>query len=171
MIDQAELDAYIQSNGPWLFHGTDPENLPMVLEQGIRPGSELGRSNTVGFHCTRPGHVYLSHLEHCRRLQEAGDLGKGTIRVDLRELDPTRIDPDEDMVQIAWHSGDAWIASIPPFKDPGWEAGPKGENTLAYWAEHTPGFDSPAVTARSLDRGRISYLGTVPPASLAEITL
>jgi hypothetical protein len=138
-----------------------------ILEDGIRPGSELGRWNTARtFHRTRPGHVYLATLEHCRRLQASLDLGAGTVRVDLRRLDPSRIDPDEDLVQHAWHRGERWVDSDPPLLGPDWKQGPHGERTLAHWAETTPGFDTRTVTAGSLAGGRISYRGTVPPNAL-----
>jgi hypothetical protein len=76
------------------------------------------------------------------------------------------MDPDEDLVQHAWHRGERWVDSDPPLLGPDWKEGPQGEGTLAHWAETTPGFDAPSVTARSLMGGRISYRGTVPPDAL-----
>ena len=168
VLSSADLRAHVEVHGPWFFHATPTEDLASILEDGIRPGSELDRSNAPHpFHQTRPGHVYLSTLEHCRQLQAAGDLGAGTIRVDVRRLDPNRIDPDEDLVQHAWHfRGERWIDSDPPLLGPDWEKGPHGEGTLAHWAETTSDFDAPNVTARSLAEGRISYRGTVPVRAL-----
>jgi hypothetical protein len=39
--------------------------------------------------------------------------------VDLHALDPTRINPDEDMVQQAWQFRDErWVSIDPPLLDP-----------------------------------------------------
>ncbi len=43
-------------------------------------------------------------------------------------------------------------------------AGQDGD--LAQWADTTPGFDAPRVTARSLAAGRIAYRGTIPPEAI-----
>jgi hypothetical protein len=127
----ADLLVHVKVHDPWFFHATANEDLASIVEDGIRPGSELGRSNAPRtFHRTRPGHVYLATLEHCRRLQTARDLGAGTVRVDVRRLDPFRIDPDEDLVQQAWHRGERWVDSNPPLMGPDCEEGPHGEGTL-----------------------------------------
>jgi hypothetical protein len=167
-IDYDDLGQWIARNGPWLYHAAFEHDLPVILREGIRAGSELGRDNAPKpFHRTRPGHVYLCRLDHLERLQSGGDLPSAALRVDVRQLDPELIDPDEDCVQHArLFDGERWVSVEPPIWDPGWQEGPNGEGTLAYWAEHTPGFDAPDVTARSLERGRISYRGTVPPEAL-----
>lgn len=168
MIEFVDLQGYLERHCPWLFHGTAVANLASIAERGIQPGSRLGRSNAKqAFHRTRRGHVYLSQLEHCRRLQAAGDIDPGTVRVDLRLLDPQLIDPDEDMVQHArWFDNERWVSIDPPLFGPNWSAGPNGEGTLDHWAETTPGFDAPEVTTRSLQRGRISYCGVVPASAV-----
>jgi hypothetical protein len=72
VLASVDLNAHVKSHGPWLFHATSAETLTNIFETGIRPGSELSRSNApLPFHRTRPGHVYLSTLAHCRRLQDA----------------------------------------------------------------------------------------------------
>jgi hypothetical protein len=65
--------------------------------------------------------------------------------VDLHALDPTRINPDEDMVQQAWHFRDErWVSIDPALLDPATlQEQPGGERPLSYWAETTPGSDSP----------------------------
>ena len=170
MIDPGDVDAYMAAHGPWLYHATDPDSVATVLEQGLRPGSELGRHNARGFHRTRPGHVYISTLADCHRLQDKRELGKGTIRIEVGELDPRLIDPDENLVQLFyWGWGfekDEWVGVAPPVKDPGWVEGPNGEGTLWHWAETTPGFDAPEVTAKSLLNGQVSHRGTVPAHAL-----
>lgn len=172
MIDPSHLHDHIENHRPWLFHATRIEDIESILKQGIRPGSELDRHNSEGFHRTRRGHVYMSKLDHCRRLQDASELPEGTIRVDLRKLDPCRIDPDEDMVQHAYlgigMEAEQWVDIAPPEKGDRWKEGPNGEGTLWYWAEHTRDFDAPDVTAKSLAHGRVSYCGTVPPEALSD---
>jgi hypothetical protein len=174
MIHSADLQAHIEDQGPWLFHATRTENVPSILEHGIQPGSELGRSNADGFHRTRSGHVYLWTLEHCCAKQRAGNVGEATIQVDLSQLDPSLIDPDEDVVQQAYFPpinsdrlSELWVAEAPPERILDWVQAPNGENTLWYWAENTPGFDAPEVTIKSLARGRISYRGTVPSGAIS----
>jgi hypothetical protein len=50
------------------------------------------------------------------------------------------------------------VSIDPPLLDPATsQEKPGGERTLSYWAETTPGSDSPGVTARSLEAGRIAY--------------
>jgi hypothetical protein len=167
MIQSVDLEAHIEAHGPWLFHATSLEVLGAILVEGLRPGSEVGRSNAEGFHRTRPGHVYLSELSQIRGLQLAGDLPGELIGADLSRLNPGRIDPDEDMVQHAWlFEGERWVSAEPPIFETGWEEGPNGEGTLAYWAETTLGFDAPDVTKRSLTRGRVSYRGVIGPEAL-----
>jgi hypothetical protein len=42
---------------------------------------------------------------------------------------------------------------------------------LAEWADTAQGFDAPEVTAKSLNAGRISYRGTIPPDALKVVTM
>jgi hypothetical protein len=86
--------------------------------------------------------------------------------VDLHALDPTRINPDEDMVQQAWHFRDErWVSIDPPLLDPAtWQEKPGGERTLSYWADTTPGL--PHDPSRRADRLR----GTIRPEALEEVS-
>jgi hypothetical protein len=158
----------IRLSAAHVYHATPAANVEAILREGLKPGSEVGRSQSGdGFHRTRPGHVYLSTAERLEPVRH--EIGDATLRVDLRLLDPERVDSDEDMVPQAWLFDDEEWVGQPPFKDPGWKEGPGGEGTLAHWAETTPGFDAPEVAAKSLARGRIAYSGTIPPEALAAI--
>lgn len=95
------------------------------------------------------------------------------LGIDLRLLEPQRFDPDEDMVQASFlGSGPPWIDEDhpPPMRvvADGIEAAGQ-DGSLARWADETPGFDAPAVTARSLERGRVAYHGIIPPEAIQEI--
>jgi hypothetical protein len=92
--------------------------------------------------------------------------------VDLHALDPTRINPDEDMVQQAWHFRDErWVSIDPALLDPATlQEQPGGERPLSYWAETTPGSDSPGG-CRTIPRGGADRLrGTIRPEALEEVS-
>ena len=162
MLERTELDSYIKANGHWLYHATAEESLAEVEELGIQPGSDLDHPNERDpLWRRRPGRIYLSTLEVCHGRQRDGQLPWGIARVDLAQLDPDLIGPDEDLVQRAWHAGGPWIDARPPLSERA-----NADGTLADWAETTPGFDSSEVTAKSLWGGSISYAGAVPAAAV-----
>jgi hypothetical protein len=96
MLTREALQAHIAAGQPFLFHVTSAENVEAIKREGLRPGSELGKSTRDDFFRTRPGHVYL-----IRQLDlpivEVGPKPR-VFRIDLDQLDPDLIDPDEDMV-------------------------------------------------------------------------
>jgi hypothetical protein len=163
MLTREALQAHIAAGQPFLFHVTSAENVEAIKREGLRPGSELGKSTRDDFFRTRPGHVYL-----IRQLDlpivEVGPKPR-VFRIDLDQLDPDLIDPDEDMVSEKF-------SDAVPEKAPRRECDernnelPGQEGKLAAWAESVPGFDSPELAERSLEHGRISYGGTIPPSAL-----
>ena len=164
ILDKTELDSYIKANGRWLYHATAEESLAGIEDSGIEPGSDAGRSSERRvFWRPRSGRIYLSTLGVCHRRQRAGDLPWGIARVNLAQLDPDRIGPDEDLVQMAWNAGEPWVDMPPPNERA------SADGTLAEWAETTPGFDSSEVTAKSLWGGGISYAGAVPAAAVQAV--
>lgn len=157
ILDRTELGSYVKSNGRWLYHATAEASLAEIADSGIKPDGDVGSSNEPhSFWRPRSGRIYLSTLAVCHHRQRAGNLPPGTVRVDLSQLDPDRIGPDEDLVQMAWHAGEPWVDARPPNERA------KADGTLADWAETTPGFDSSEVTAKSLWGGSISYADAVP---------
>ena len=165
ILDKTELDSYIKTNGRWLYHATAEESLAGIEESGIKPGSDVGRSNEHdGVWRPRSGRIYLSTLAVCHRRQRDGDLPLGTARIDLTQLDPDRIGADEDLVQRAWHAGEPWLDAPPPLKQVA-----SADGTLAEWAETTPGFDGSEVTSKSLWGGGISYTDAVPAAAVQAV--
>ena len=154
---------------PYLFHVTPAQFLDDIFRKGLIPGSERGHFTLNGFHRTREGHVYLCSLLFSA-IVEVPEGPRALLRVDLRELDPERVDPDEDAVQGSCRRGRPWVSVMPPESkcdDQGVEE-PGQAGALATWADTTPGFDGPEVTRKSLDDGRIAYRGTVP-ASAVEV--
>jgi hypothetical protein len=162
VLDRTELDSYIKANGRWLYHATAEESLAEVEDLGIKPGSDPDYSNERDpFWRPRSGRIYLSTLEVCHGRQRDGQLPWGIARVDLAQLEPDLIGPDEDLVQRSWHAGEPWVDAGPPLGERA-----NADGTLANWAETTPGFDSSEVTAKSLWGGSISYAGAVPAAAV-----
>jgi hypothetical protein len=163
-IDRARLEDYISRRGPYMFHVTSAVAVPTILIEGLRPGSELGISSKGGFFKTREGRVYLGNLLSLAVVEITG--ARAYLRVDLSELDPELIDPDEDEVQGSFDlPGGGWIAQRPPVNADGSDPEAVGQ-ALAEWADTSDVFDAPDVTAKSLESGRISYHGTIPPTAI-----
>lgn len=81
-----------------IYHGTDAETARLILEQGILPRSRTGKSqwNTP----SHPEHVYLTRYYAGYFGYQASDGGPiGIIEVDLDQLDPACLYPDEDFVE------------------------------------------------------------------------
>jgi hypothetical protein len=161
------LDDCISRRGPFMFHVTEAGAVPAILAGGLRPGSELGISTKEGFFKTREGHVYVGDLIGAL-VEVAGR--RAYLQIDLRKLDPALIDPDEDQVQGSFdRKAGGWVARPPPVNSGDGTPEAVGE-ALADWAEATEGFDGPEVTAKSLESGRISYRGIIPPEAVQVVT-
>jgi hypothetical protein len=174
VIDPEELARHIAAHGACLYHATnaDPE---AIARAGLIPGSELGvHTSPSPFLHTRAGHVYLGGREYLKRVLATNPHWNIVWAVDLRQLDPERVVPDEDVVSAAWwgHGWEGfpitehWVSVAAPLHDVGWQSGPNREGTRAHWAETTPGFDAPDVTAKSLAHGSVAYRGRIPPHAL-----
>jgi hypothetical protein len=168
MLDSAVLQEFIERRGGRLYHVTPVEHVPSILADGLVPGSERGVSTRRDFFSTRPGRVYLLQLQDVAVVEIEGE--PRVLAVDLRHLDPDLMDPDEDIVQ---QHLSGMVTTLPPARElsdgieiPGQEGG------LARWADSTPEFDRPEVTARSLmEHGRISYRGRIPPEAIQLVDL
>ena len=167
-LDKDVLDDHISRRGPFMFHVTPADAVPAILAGGLRPGSELGISTKDGFFKIREGHVYLGDLS-IRALVEVA-CTRAYLQIDLSKLDPALIDPDEDQVQGSFdRKGGGWVSNPPPVNSG--DGGPETVGqALADWAETIDGFDAPEVTAKSLESGRVSYRGTIPPEAIQVVT-
>jgi hypothetical protein len=163
MIEARLLQAYTERGNRYLFHVTPAENVEAIHREGLRPGSEIGKSTRDDFFKTRPGHVYLIRQSDLL-IVEVGPEPR-LFRVDLTLLDPALVDPDEDMVSERFADAIPGEAPNRLCDEHGSERSGQ-EGVLAAWAESTPDFDSPELAARSLEEGRISYRGTIPSEAL-----
>jgi hypothetical protein len=143
---------------PCLYHVTPATNVERIRAEGLRPGSETGVITRDDFFGTRPGHVYLLDLKDVPIVEVEGE--PAVIAVDL---DPARMNPDEDMVQQRFPD---MVPVAPPQRSvkPDGAESPGQRGVLAHWAEQTRGFDRSEVTERSLSQcRRLAYRGTVSP--------
>lgn len=164
VLDPGQLHDYIDRKGPFLFHVTREDAVKSILRDGLRPGSERGVSTAAGFFRTRAGRVYLGDLRTLAVVKVAG--ARAYLRVDLRQLDSSCLDPDEDRVQDSFdRRGNGWVAQPPPTNTATTDPEFVGQ-ALADWADATEGFDAPEVSAKSLESGRVAYRGVVPPEAI-----
>jgi hypothetical protein len=167
-IDPDSLRSYIDRRGSRLFHVTPVENIPAIREHGLIPGGERGSTTRDDFFAPRPGHVYMVKLLDVPVIEVNGE--PRVVAIDLEQLDPAGIDPDEDIVQQHL----ALMVDVnPPTRDMEGDSEAPGQvGGLATWAETTPGFDRPDVTVRSLEEhGRISYRGAIPVNAIEVLEL
>lgn len=172
-IDPENLADYMGRRGPKLHHVTTREAVDSIREHGLVPGSQRGYRIHSGFFATRADHVYLGDLLTVGIVEVPGE--RVLLAVDLRDLEPELVDPDEDEVQQSYFRSDGpWLAhdEHPPIRQmDGDEEAPGQDGVLAAWADTTEGFDAPEITAKSLERGRIAYRGTVPSEAIEEVHL
>ena len=165
-INPAAFRTHIEA-WPHLFHVTSAAFIDDIRRNGLKPGSDLGRSTRNDFFQSRRGHVYLADRMTTAVVEVPGE--RVTLRVELVRLDPALVNSDEDLVQDSFsRPGGPWVSEPPPKRqmEDGREA-PGQVGALARWAETTPEFDAPEVAAKSLAAGRIAYRGTVPPEALS----
>jgi hypothetical protein len=166
MIDEAAWHEYVALH-PLLFHVTPEANLAGILADGLKPGSDLGLAVRSDFFAARPHHSYLIQPEHIPIVDVNAE--PRVVAILLAQLDPARVDPDEDMVMERFPDA---VAVPPPSRrcDPDGRELPGQVGMLASWADSTPGFDRSAVTERSLrDGGRMSYRGVIPREAISEV--
>ncbi|MDQ1583825.1 MAG: hypothetical protein QOF36_1879 [Microbacteriaceae bacterium] len=170
-ISAEELEDHIDRRGPYLHHVTSRDAVPSVKWDGLVPGSQLGHRQHGGFFQTRDDHVYLCDLLSVGVIEVPGE--RALLTVDLRQLDPNLVDPDEDAVQQSyWAPGGPWLGFDQHPPERRMEAGaevPGQDGALARWADTTEGFDDPAVAAKSLAHGRVAYRGVVPASAVEEV--
>src|SRR3954469_17254064 len=125
MLAPEDRDHFIRERGSRLFHAARTTDAESIKRDGLRPGSEIGVSNKPGFHTTRSGHVYLCERKVAEEVVEITG-PRALFAVDLRSLDPTRINPDEDMVFFSWlRFGDDWWQETPWIDaEPPWNVAP-----------------------------------------------
>jgi hypothetical protein len=150
MLKPEVCDAHVAAGQRFLFHVTPAENVEAIKREGLRPGSEPDKSTRNDFFKTRPGHVYL-----IRQLDlpivEVGPEPR-VFRVDLAQLNPEFIDPDEDMVSEKFPDA---VPGRPPKRE-GDNYGnelPGQQGKLAAWADATPDLTPPKLPSDRLSTG------------------
>lgn len=161
------LDDWIRRNGPYLYHSTQhPDQIESILRSGLlpwdHPDNPHGSAHGGGQLKPRPGHVYLKPFTLDRQKDS-------TLRVDIRNLDPNLLNPDEDNMvgPTPWNlpgravvkKKNAWGDTIDAYE-------PGGD-----WANRL-NLSEPSQTAYSLENPynngvpTIAYNGVIPPEHL-----
>jgi len=166
------LNAWIKANGPYAYHAVWPrdgvdvsQQIESIKREGLIPGrraplhkqepqidpDDYGTEHDWldWFQTPRPGHVYLG-LPGAPHVHGQPH----TFRVDLRKLDPARLNPDEDHL----HENDHTL----PARFPG--------RTLGEIAEHLDYGADPVDTAASAEEyDTLAHRGPIPPQALEYI--
>jgi len=139
---------------PALFHSAPADRAELILAEGLLPWDQGPGTRFVDeleweFHEPRPGHVYLSTSS------DPVEPDHVVFAVDPRQLDPQRVNPDEDWVSEG--SGRFLMGRM--FGD--------GDGTLGEMAEAFGLGDDPQHSRASLEEfGAVAYRGAVPPSAV-----
>lgn len=143
----AWLDQWMAQHGPYAYHGSDEDFDAEIARNGLMPWNQIpnykpgiGQEGELGQ--PRPNHIYMSttppHPEDYSRI----------YKVDLRMLDPENINPDED-----------WYADAP--------GAPPINSYTGQGAEDLGLGDDPAHTHTSMEWGKFSHRGSIPPEAIS----
>src|SRR5208282_5396941 len=146
--DPAFIQNWINRHGPYVYHDTHPERAESILQNGLLPWDHPDNPQQSpyagGGSQPRPGHVYLKAPGEGRgRINPP----EGTLRIDLRKLDPALMNPDEDLL---YHYPSLRMErGFPPEKDEfhGWKAVPW--NNRGEYAEYHQ-LNDPELTEKSI---------------------
>ena len=128
MLTREQIDDYVAERGPYLYHRTRVENLPAMAREGIRPWSD-GLSSVYQDSVLEPrrDHTYIGSSAYVCQAKLFGIM----VRIDLRLLDPTAIDADEDQVAYGMRRDDEalyqFADSLDKFPDAGMQPPPFSE--------------------------------------------
>jgi 2'-5' RNA ligase len=161
------LDNYIERNGPYLHHRTDAANVSSILQNGILPWDHPANPSEpqdTGMMTPRPGHTYMRQQdpELMERYEKLNPTRKH-VQIDMRKLDPTLMNPDEDNIAGSPPSQRIWGIPHPDDTD---------SANWGQWAEDHD-LTHPSQTAWSLDRptsiypGTMAYNGPIPPEAVS----
>lgn len=171
-IEPEAFAAHMTKHGPYFFHVTSAEYLDSIMRDGLRPSSELRRTARDGFFRPRKGRVYICGRDCTKEVPAKGS--RTILQVDLRKLDPTYFDTDEDVPRDEeLQEVQGWFAVKSPCRkllaDSSEAPGQAGR--LAKWAESIPEFDAPEFAERSLAAGKVAYRGMISPEALKAVKL
>jgi hypothetical protein len=191
-IDPDFLAEHIRQNGPYLYHGTSLDAAKSILNEGLYPhdhenvmndesGDEewpededgepiFSRSNWAGqFLAPRAGHVYLGTHKYASNY---GGIGGKMLKVDLRKLDPQKMNADEDHFgETAIYNSSSpehrqYLEKLNLFDPPPSPVDPETLESLGEWADRALGGD-PEATRHSVASGSMAYNGHIPPEAVS----
>ena len=116
MLTREQIEKHVLEKGPYLYHRAPAESLPLILRQGLLPWDAEERedvpldwdegSTTIyadSRMSPRSDHVYIGTPGYVRRYHGI------MLRIDLRELDPLRLDSDEDHFDLVRNAVPDWV--------------------------------------------------------------
>lgn len=191
--DPEWLRRYMEEHGPYLYHGTPTKSVQeSIMQHGLFPHDHDVPDNS--FNSTQPAidewgyevepsrsrwggkylepradHVYLGTPTKAAGYVEPGG---GMVAIDLRKLDPSKMNADEDAFLINNPHPEAQKfydetsdAYDPPVSGYDWH---HGMETLGQWADRLQlGNHNPEETHHSLaNHGSIAYNGVIPPEAI-----
>lgn len=111
-VDPVWLQKWMEVNGPYMTHQTDSWDTARKIEkEGLIPHDQGPGSQYGGVLVPRANHAYIGrNLKALSAYSQLGEtsLKNNTVAVDLRKLDPSTINPDEDAFDpnVAFREGD-----------------------------------------------------------------
>lgn len=171
MLTKAQLDSWIQANGPYLYHAVSPsswstdrdlERAEKIAQEGIHTSCSAGMSG-------ESSHAYMgtaAYTHGCSWWNAGTGLGDfpAAIRIDLRELDPSCIDIDPD------HSDHVHSYAADGFFYTGPIGGQNDPANSEHWHTKEQLYlraSSPAdAVLASLAKGSCSHRGMVPAGAI-----
>jgi hypothetical protein len=172
------VNDWIQRNGPYVYHGArafgndTPESVVQRIQQeGLKPDMRNPDNPHPGkpqndddwmmydeyYLHPRPGHVFMTTTP-----EQA--YGPHLFKVDLRKLDPAKINPDDDLLRdYSGSPATQYTGEFPEIEGP---TGEPGEPTLGEQAEKLNFGSDPTHTERSFHYGVIAHQGPIPPEAI-----
>jgi hypothetical protein len=173
-LDPAWFARWLEERGPWAFHVTQRGNREAILRDGLVPWDQHGVSGVFTTTATpRPGCVYLvtdrDGCEHQWELSAVDPRSGLVVCVDLRQIDPSRIVPDED----------PWFLGVLDPDDRRWGLDPRASEQIGegkrwrtggQWAEAIELGMQPGVVEWGLTSwGRLAIVGRIAPRALTVV--
>ena len=204
-LSKAAFERAVAKFGPYAYHDTPDKNIDSILAAGILPHDDPrnpGKRTWGDEFIARPGHVYL-HTGRCPSSpswgskefpRRKGDMPKNDltsfldhygpcpIRIDLRKLDLSRFDTDEDIAH--WSLSKRSDPSVALREDCNYceglgfnrsgtdckrcnGSGIKREwSNLGEWAEDQPRIDQSKNVEHSMSKGLLAFKGRIPKKAI-----
>lgn len=148
----------------YIYHGTDEATARRALSEGLKPRSKSGRKSHWGKFESHPDLVYLTRFwPGYFALNACGDAPRfGLVEVDLSQVDPDKLYPDEDYVE---HAGRERLQYL---------AGTNLSDRTRFVRERLtdPALDLRRYAFRCLHRmGNVAHLGSIPREAVRRVSI